>query len=930
MSDTVAPPVAGPLLLIDGYSLAYRAFHALPDTITTQDGFPTNALYGLAAMMMKMLAEERPARVVVAWDPPGPTFRHEQEPTYKANRSVTPDLFREQRQHFRPLMEAFGFVNTELAGFEADDVLGTLATRWSRAGEDVMILTGDRDAFQLVNDRVSVIATGRGVTDTTVYTPEAVVERYGIGPELMVDFRGMVGDPSDNLKGVPGIGEKGASQLLQKYGSLDEILAHASEQTPKRREVLTEHADSARRTRELALIRTDAPVELDLDDVPPLDFGPERIAALRELFGRFEFDTLARRLDTLVEGPLPEAADAAPTLEAVAVEAAPGGPRDALRRRRGPRPRRVAGGLGGRGRRRRGGHRPGGRGRGGGPRAGPRGRPGRLPRRQGGGARHRPGPAPGARHDDRRVPARPAAARRVRPGGRGRAARASRSPASRPRGCATRCWCASWPAASARPSTPTAWGPLFDDIELPVTRVLAAMEEAGVRLDVPRLGEIAARVRDSADELRDQIWELAGGEFVIESPKQLGQVLFERLGLPTFRKGKTGWSTDRRVLKLLEDKHPIVPLIGRYRELTKLDNTYLSTLPELVDAHDRLHTTFKQAAAETGRLSSTDPNLQNIPIRTAIGREIRGAFTTDPGWLLISCDYSQVELRILAHCSGEPALADAFRRGEDVHRATAAEVFGLDPADVDRATRDRAKAVNFGIVYGIQDFGLSEQLNIPRADARAYIDLYLARYPRVRSFIDTTIANAAQEGFVTTLLGRRRAIPELGGRHGAAAPAGRAPGGQHDHPGDGRRHHQGGDGRRAPRPWREEGLRGAPDPADPRRAAARGPGGGGRARRRGRARRHGGRLPPRPGPRGGRRDRRDVAGRESVGGPRPLPRPPGPPGGVPRGHRRRLRRPARDDAAQRRRGRAAAPGAPDGGAPDPLGPGAPALSTPAR
>jgi len=255
------------------------------------------------------------------------------------------------------------------------------------------------------------------------------------------------------------------------------------------------------------------------------------------------------------------------------------------------------------------------------------------------------------------------------------------------------------------------------------------------------------------------------GEFVIDSPKQLGQVLFERLELPTFRKGKTGWSTDRQVLKLLEGKHPIIELIGRYRELTKLESTYLAALPELVDPVDgRLHTTFNQTVAETGRLSSVNPNLQNIPIRTAIGREIRDAFVAEDGCVLISCDYSQVELRILAHCSGEPALREAFRRGEDVHRATAAEVFGMEPADVDRVARDRAKAVNFGIVYGISDFGLSEQLGIPRADAKAYIETYLDRYPRIRNFIDTTIAAAAQEGFVTTLFGRRRPIPELGGR----------------------------------------------------------------------------------------------------------------------------------------------------------------------
>ena len=762
MPDTAAPPAAGPLLLIDGNSLAYRAFHALPDTIATDEGFPTNALYGLAAMMMKMLAEERPARVVVAWDPKGKTFRHEQEPTYKANRAATPDLFREQSAHFRPLMEAFGFVNTEVAGFEADDVLGTLARQAEEAGEEVVILTGDRDAFQLVTDRVSVMATGRGVTDTTLYTPAAVSERYGIGPELMVDFRGMVGDPSDNLPGVPGIGEKGASQLLQKYGTLDEVLAHAAEQTPKRAQALTEHADAARKTRGLALIRTDAPVDLDLADVPPLDFGPERMQALHDLFARFQFGTLARRLSDLADGGAPAAAAVAHT---VAVSASAAAPEDLAMRFAGagrlalalhPEGWAVVG-------------------------DGVEVATGAMGEGTGAALAASLAGASVACHDAKRVVTATGdtlhpehdtmiAAYLLEPRRRGYpleelAAEAGLGVEGEPEPWVRDAVLVRELAARQREALRAeGLGALYRDIELPVTRVLAAMERTGVRLDVHRLGEIAARVRDRADELRDQIWEQAGGEFVIDSPKQLGEVLFERLGLPTFRKGKTGWSTDRKVLALLAGKHPIIGLIGQYRELTKLDNTYLSALPDLVDASERLHTTFNQTVAETGRLSSTNPNLQNIPVRTALGREIRGAFTTEPGWVLVSCDYSQVELRILAHCSGEPALADAFRRGEDVHRATAAEVFGMAPADVDRTTRDRAKAVNFGIVYGISDFGLSEQLGIARADARLYIDAYLARYPRVRSFIDTTIAAATQDGFVTTLLGRRRPIPELAGR----------------------------------------------------------------------------------------------------------------------------------------------------------------------
>ncbi|HMN99310.1 MAG TPA: DNA polymerase I, partial [Miltoncostaeaceae bacterium] len=761
-TDTVAPPVAAPLLLIDGNSLAYRAFHALPDTIATADGFPTNALYGLAAMMMKMLAEERPARVVVAWDPRGKTFRHERDPEYKANRSATPDLLREQQPHFRPLMEAFGFVNTELTGYEADDVLGTLARRAEEAGQQVVILTGDRDAFQLVSDRVSVMATGRGVTDTTLYTPDAVRERYGIGPELMPDFRGMVGDTSDNLKGVPGIGEKGASQLLQKYGSLDAILDHASEQTPKRREALETHAKSARDTRDMAVIVTDAPVELDLGDVPPIAYTPERMEHLRSTFERFEFGSLLRRLEEVTGAAAPEvevahsatatAVAATPEdlgmrlagVESVALAVSPEGwavATDAEGVPHGP----VDDGTGA---------------------ALERALAGKavachdaksVVRATGGGLR----PV----HDTM------IAAYLLDPRRRGEYSLDDVAEAAgvgvegeQPHAVREAVLVRELAARQRSRLEGAGLATLYDEVELPLTRVLASMEDIGVRLDVHRLGEIAARVRDAADELRDQIYELAGGEFVIDSPKQLGQVLFERLGLPTFRKGKTGWSTDRKVLKLLEDKHPIVSLIGRYRDMTKLDNTYLSPLPEMVDEHDRLHTTFKQANAETGRLASTNPNLQNIPIRTPLGREIRGAFVTDPGWKLVSCDYSQVELRILAHISGEPALQDAFRRGEDVHRATAAEVFGMALADVDRDTRDRAKAVNFGIVYGISDFGLSENLGISRADARLYIDAYLARYPRVRSFIDTTIAAAAQDGYVTTLFGRRRAIPELQGR----------------------------------------------------------------------------------------------------------------------------------------------------------------------
>lgn len=768
MADPVAHPAPtdpaqrpGGLLLIDGNSLAYRAFFALPDTIATAGGQPTNALYGLAAMVIKVLTDERPARVAVCWDPKGPVFRHDAYPDYKAGRATTPDLLREQKPYFRPLMAAFGFTNVECDGFEADDVIGTLAAQASARGEDVLILTGDRDALQLVDEHVSVLTTGRGVTDTVRYTPERVLERYGVAPAQMPDFRGLVGDASDNLPGVRGIGEKGAAQLIQKYGDVESVLAHAAEQTPKRRAALEADAANARLSRDLAVIRRDVPLDIGVEDVPPVAFDAARMTEIRDAFARWEFGSLARRLDDLAGGAdvSPSPATTGPELLDV-IEC---GPEELALRTAGAQYLSLAiadaawaiacdaGSV----------------------YAGvwdTSAAPGLLAGL---------GMAPVACHDAKALPTvigesgflaaddTMVAAYLLEPrrrayllGDLAREADITVGESAHPAAQA-----AVQTLALARWQRPRLAAEgldgLYRAVELPLVGVLGEMERLGIRVDVARLGEIAARVRDRIDEVRDQIWDLAGEQFVIDSPKQLGHILFDVLGLPASRRGKTGYSTDRQVLRQLEPLHPIVGLIGQYRELTKLDSTYLSALPGLIAADGRIHTTFNQTVAETGRLSSTNPNLQNIPVRTAIGREIRDAFVADDGKVLISCDYSQVELRILAHCSGEQTLSDAFRRGEDVHRATAAEVFGLAPEDVDRATRDRAKAVNFGIVYGISDFGLSEQLGIPRADAHQYIEAYLARYPRVRAFIESTIADATRDGYVTTLLGRRRPIPEL-------------------------------------------------------------------------------------------------------------------------------------------------------------------------
>lgn len=762
----------GEILLIDGFSLAFRAFFALPETISRSDGLPTNALYGLAAMTIKVIDDERPSRVIVCWDPPGPVFRHDMYPEYKAGRRETPQGFREQIPHFGALMEAFGAVNIEAQGFEADDVIGTLARRAAEGGHRVTILTSDRDALQLVNDHVSVLATGRGVTDTTRYTPAKVEERYGVPPALMPDLRGLVGDPSDNLPGVPGIGEKGAASLMDRYGTLEAILQHADEQTPKRRQSLIDHADDARMSRDLSVIDVHVPVDLDPLAVPPITRDPQRLAALHAAFEGLEFHTLARRIADLAGDPVgadvPATAaradaisvhDDAPETVAFALAGVPamcvGLSGDRLAVVTDDETARAMDID---------------------PMVDPRIRP-------------ILGAAPWAGHDTKAILRRSGAAgplpthdtmiaaylldprRRGYPlhdlaADAGLAVHAEGGGDDDAREAAT-CAALVRRLVPEQASRLEAQGltALYDDVEIPLIGVLASMEGIGVAIDVHRLAEIRGRVRDSIDELTERIHALAGGPFTIDSPKQLAHVLFDTLGLPASRKGKQGYSTDRTVLRALEDKHEIVPLVGRYRELVKLDSTYLAALPHLVDPlDDRIHTTFNQTVAETGRLSSTNPNLQNIPVRTPVGREIRDAFIATPGMVLMSLDYSQVELRILAHCSGEPALRQAFREGADVHVATAAEVFGVAPDQVDRTLRDRAKAVNFGIVYGISDFGLSEQLGISRADARAYIDTYLARYPRVEAFIAQTIATATTEGHVSTLLGRQRPIPELTAR----------------------------------------------------------------------------------------------------------------------------------------------------------------------
>ena len=784
LGGTAAPePEEAPrsrLYLVDGSSYVYRAFHAIP-FLSTSKGVPTNALYGFMTMMLKLLREERPSHLAIVFDAPGGTFRDELFADYKANRTAMPDELVPQLPLVRRAVAALAIAVLERRGVEADDVIGTLATRIAEAGTDVVIVTGDKDFQQLVSPRISLLDTMYGKRTTL----EDVRARYGLEPERWVDIVGLMGDAIDNIPGIRGVGEKTAAALIRHAGSLENLLTTLDtlESSGIRgakglAAKVAEHAEQTRLAKSLAVIRRDVPLDHALEQ---FQVQPLHRAEVEELCREFEFHSLLRELGSAAAETLAPASAAARSgaavltdlataevcaiaLDTTADSAMRAAPRavalapaeDASVAATAPWPSEMVAALGAANCEKVGvdlkrvavvlaRH--------GLPLAGPLfdlaiasyvldpSRPSHAVDEL---ARHFLGVAPPQE--------------------------AARGPDAEPDLARLE-----WEARTARGLRPVLERALaehdelalFRDVEIPLTLVLAAMERRGVRVDRELLTALGTEFREALARLEAEIYELAGGEFKINSTPQLREVLFDRLKISTrgIRKGKTGYSTDVDVLTRLADVHPLPAKILEHRGIAKLLSTYVDPLVALIHPETgRVHTCFNQTVAATGRLSSADPNLQNIPIRTAEGRRIRAAFVPEPGKVIVAADYSQIELRVLAHLTGDPVLIEAFTTGEDIHTRTAAEVFEVAPALVSSEMRRRAKVINFGIIYGMGPQRLARELAIPFADAQRYIANYFARYAGVTRFIDETLAEARRQGYVATLLKRRRYLPELTSR----------------------------------------------------------------------------------------------------------------------------------------------------------------------
>ena len=774
-------------LIVDGNSLMHRAFHALP--LMDAEGVYTNAIFGFLNMLLKVIREQHVRYLAVCFDEHGPTFRHRIYADYKAGRSATAPELIQQLETIRTLLDEMGIRRFSLQGWEADDLLGTLSLRGAGEGVTPMLLTGDRDALQLVGQGTELMFTRKGISETILFTPEKVMEEYGFRPDQVTDWKGMAGDASDHIPGIPGVGDKTAVKLLQQYDTLENVLAHAGEIKGKLGEKLQQYGDQARFCKELATIHRDAPVDFSLEDCALRD-AASWIPALKKL----KLISLIRRIQDGEEKEKEKEAGRSGKRQAEAVKkeetempeqenqekTAPllafsdwvaltdismltawlkdreKDPfcvfiRDdevSLAAETGDRARVTLGGdlltpgldsmevmtvLAG--------------------------------AIQKGGAVVHGGKALLHRLNQMGLPLPEAFAWDTLLGAyllnpQEKNDQLKNLVSGGEEDAAGLCSLWVWQREKIRAEKMES---LMKDMEMPLSFVLYRMEKEGFRVDTAYLRKLGEEYSGEIDTLRKQVIDACGqGEFNVNSTQQLGDVLFEKLKLPHGKKTSRGYSTSVEVLEGLRWEAPqiIEPLL-RYRKLTKLNGTYVEGMLPLVDRNGRIHSTFDQAVTATGRLSSSEPNLQNIPVRTEEGRELRKVFIPREGWILLDADYSQIELRLMAHFSGDPAMLDAFRKGEDIHARTASEIFDVPPEWVTPELRSRAKAVNFGLIYGISSFGLSRNTGVSRYEAQDFIEKYFQKYPRIKNYMDQAVEDGRRKGYAETLLGRRRYLPEL-------------------------------------------------------------------------------------------------------------------------------------------------------------------------
>ncbi|MGQ0616444.1 MAG: DNA polymerase I [Acidimicrobiia bacterium] len=792
------------IMLVDGNSLTYRAFFALPTDITLASGQVTNAVYGFTSMLLNLVRDHRPDAVGVAFDRPEPTFRHVRVDDYKAGRQAAPDILRQQMGLVRQVVEALRMPIIEAPGFEADDIIATLATQARDAGHDALIVTGDRDVYQLVEDpAVKVLYNRRGVSDYALYDEAGIEERTGVPPRLYPQYAALRGDPSDNLPGVPGVGEKTAARLIMRYGGIDGIFENVEEQTPKLRASLAAHEEQVRRTAEVMVLVRDVPLEIGPEGLVLEPFDRDEV---RKLFDFLEFRSLHERLAEAFSDET--GAEAAPVAEAVlqAEVSVVATPADAaallVALREGAGPLALEAGW----------HGPEGRS----PLTGlavvvdgDRSETRWLPRtvldddevgaalRALVGTGGRPLAAHGAKPLMRALLGQLAADVRVLALDTMLAAYLLDPAESRyllgdlllryaalelPVSSAVEAGRLDLGGDSVDPALEAARralavdrliGPLGaaldaqglralnDDVEVPLVRVLARMEDIGVAIDSAELKHLNDVLSAECRQLTETICEDAGETFNVNSTVKLREILFDRLGLKPTKRTKTGFSTDAASLEKLAGQHPIVDHLLRYREVEKLRSTYGEGLLMEVQADGRIHATFNQTVARTGRLSSDAPNLHNIPVRSEDGRKFRRAFVAGAGTELLVADYNQIELRCIAHLAEDPGLIASFESGRDIHTETASRIFDVEPACVTLDMRSKAKMVSYGLAYGMESYGLGQRLNIPTGEAQTILDAYFEAFPNVRDYMDRTVDEARQRGYTETLFGRRRLIPEL-------------------------------------------------------------------------------------------------------------------------------------------------------------------------